>query len=454
MSSLLLSGCRLVVTMDDSGTEISDASVGIQDGWITHVGEPPSTETFDQQIDCRRLVAIPGLINTHHHLYQTLTRGFSESEGKPLFDWLRLLYPIWAGLDEEMIFNSTQTGLAELALSGCTTCADHLYVFPDGSESFIDAQVEAARSIGLRFHPTRGSMDLGERSGGLPPESVIQSRDVILADSERVVHTYHDPRPGSMVQVGLAPCSPFSATPELMLETAGLARELGVRLHTHLGETLDENRFSREKFGVAPVELLDRVSWLEEDVWLAHCVQLRSSEILTLANRRVSVAHCPTSNMLLASGLAPVRQLMGAGVSVGLGVDGSASNDASDLKQEVKQAVLSARVRDGATAMSARQALRLATRGGAACLGRDDIGSIEVGKVADITLVDLASLESAGGAEDLVAALVFCNAPVDTVLVGGELVVRSGVLLHQDREEIAARQNAAAGRLVQKWRDG
>jgi cytosine/adenosine deaminase-related metal-dependent hydrolase len=296
-------------------------------------------------------------------------------------------------------------------------------------------------------------MDLGRREGGLPPDGVVQAREVILADSERVVKAYHDPEPGAMVRVGLAPCSPFSASPELMLETAGLARELGVRLHTHIAETVDEERYSRQKFGVGPIDLLDRVSWLEEDVWLAHCVHLSEVDIALMTARRVAVAHCPTSNMLLGSGLAPVRPLLDAGVAVGLGVDGSASNDACDVHQEVKQAILSARVRDGADALSVRQALRLATRGGAACLGREDIGSIEPGKVADVVLVDVDSLACAGGAEDLVASTILCSAPVDTVLVHGRRIVCRGELATCDANELAAHQNEASRRLIRRWRD-
>jgi 8-oxoguanine deaminase len=439
--------------MDDQQNELANDSIVVEDGWITQVERSAPQRRFDEVIDCRRYLAIPGLINAHHHLYQTLTRGFPQSEGKTLFPWLQMLYPIWAGLDVDMVYASTRTGLAELALSGCTTCADHLYVFPDGSDGFIDAQVEAARSVGLRFHATRGSMDLGQSNGGLPPESVVQSREAILRDSERAVQAHHDSAPGAMVRIGLAPCSPFSATPELMLETAGLARELGVRLHTHLAETVDEEEYSLTKFGVPPVELLDRVSWLEEDVWLAHCVHLRREDITRLADREVSVAHCPTSNMLLSSGLAPTSQLLAAGVAVGLGVDGSASNDSNNLRQEIKQAVLSARARDGASALSARAALYLATRGSAQCLGRTDIGCIAPGKSADIILIDVESLECAGGGEDPVAAAVFGAPHVHSVMVHGQFVVRNGELTNCDREEIARKHIEASARLMQKWRD-
>lgn len=451
MSSIVLSHCRLVATVDDPGAERRDVDITIRDGWITAVGKRAPRE-YDEVVDCRDMLVLPGLVNTHHHLYQTLTRGFPESVGQPLFPWLQMLYPIWAGLDEEMIYASTRAGLAELALSGCTTAADHLYVFPPGSENFIEAQVTAARELGIRFHPTRGSMDLGVSEGGLPPDSVVQDQDTILRESERVVNAFHDPSPGSMIRLGLAPCSPFSVTAELMRESAGLARQLGVRLHTHIAETLDEDRYSREKFGVSPVELLGQLGWMDGDAWLAHCVHLSDGDIALMAAGGAGAAHCPTSNMLLGSGLAPVPQLLRAGISVGLGVDGSASNDSNDLRQEVKQAVLSSRVRDGAEAMPVRQALRIATRGGAACLGRDDIGSIEAGKVADIIMFDMRSLECAGGQEDLVASVVLGGPKPDAVLVNGRWVVRGRRLITADTNEVAVAQNHAAARLMERWR--
>ncbi len=439
--------------MDDTGRELVDASVEIRDGWITALGQESGNGEVDQVIDARNLIAIPGLVNTHHHLYQILTRGFPESEGKTLFPWLRSLYPVWAGLDEQMIFASTRTGLAELALSGCTTSSDHLYVFPDGSQSFMDAQVEAAQSVGLRFHATRGSMDLGMEDGGLPPNSVVQSLDTILRDSERVIDLYHDPTPGAMTRIGLAPCSPFSATPELMRETAVLAREKGVLLHTHIAETMDEDAYSRETFGLSPVELLESVGWAAPDVWVAHCVHPSDSDIELLRNRDVAVAHCPTSNMLLGSGLAPVSSYRAGNIRVGLGVDGSASNDANDLRQEMKQALLVARVRDGAGALSARDALRLGTRGGASCLGRDDIGIIDVGKVADIALFDADSLALAGSQEDLIAGIVLAGPRPVTVIVNGEFVVKDGNLVRVDHADIARLHNDAACRLMTRARD-
>jgi cytosine/adenosine deaminase-related metal-dependent hydrolase len=453
MTATRFASCRYVVTMDDAGTELSNVSIVVEDGWITYVGDEPPDRSYDVTVDCADSIVIPGLINTHHHLYQTLTRGFPESAGQGLFPWLKFLYPIWEGLDEEMIHASTRAGLAELALTGCTTCADHLYVFPPGSENFIDAEIDAARSIGVRFHPTRGSMDLGQSDGGLPPDSVVQGREIILADSERLITQYHDPMPGSMVRIALAPCSPFSASPELMLETAGLARELHVRLHTHLAETLDEEKYSLKEFGVTPVELLDRVSWLEDDVWLAHCVHLRDADIERFARSHVGVAHCPTSNMLLGSGLAPVPGMLRAGVPVGLGVDGSASNDANDLRMETKQAVLSSRTRDGAGAMPVRTALRIATRGGAEVLGRDDVGSIEPGKAADLVFFDADALPLAGTAPDPVAGVVLGSLRPHAVYVHGRPIVRSYALMGADEIDIAARHRRAAARLLSRAHD-
>jgi 8-oxoguanine deaminase len=439
--------------MDDAGRELTNTTIEMRDGWISGIGHESLEGKCDQVIDARHLIAIPGLVNTHHHLYQTLTRGFPESEGMTLFPWLQTLYPTWAGLDEQMIYASTRTGLAELALSGCTTSSDHLYVFPDGSEAFMDAQVEAARSIGLRFHATRGSMDLGVADGGLPPDSVVQPLETILRDCERAIDRFHDGAPGAMTRIGLAPCSPFSVTPELMRESAMLARSKGVLLHTHIAETLDEDAYSREAFGLSPVELLDSVGWAASDVWVAHCVHPTESDVDLLAERDVAVAHCPTSNMLLSSGLAPVAEYRARDIRVGLGVDGSASNDANDLGQEVKQALLVARVRDGVNALSARDALRLGTRGGASCLGREDIGSIEVGKAADIALFDSESIALAGSQEDLVAGLVLGAPRPVIVIVNGVVIVRGGNLVSVEAEDIVREHNAAAGRLMSKARE-
>ncbi|HLJ67216.1 MAG TPA: 8-oxoguanine deaminase [Chloroflexota bacterium] len=454
MSTQLFANYRYLATMDDAGTELRNGFVLVEDGWITHVGTEPPTHSVDRRVDCAGYIVIPGLVNAHHHLYQTLTRAFPESTGVSLFPWLEMLYPIWAGLDEDMIYASTRAGLAELALSGCTTSADHLYVFPSGSDGFVDAEIRAAQDIGLRFHATRGSMDLSEKDGGLPPDQVVQPIDEILAETVRLIQHYHDPSPGAHTRIGVAPCSPFSASTQLMRESASLAREYGVRLHTHIAETKDEDTYSRERFGLSPVELLDSVEWVASDVWLAHCVHPSEGDVRLLAGGGSAVAHCPTSNMLLGSGLAPTPRLLAAGVQVGLGVDGSSSNDGNDLRNEMKQSLLSARVRDGANALSARQALWMATRGGAACLGRDDIGAIEPGRAADLVLFEADDLALAGGEEDMLAAIVLCSARPASVYVHGRQVVSGGRLLSADVDEIAGQQRAASRRLLERGRGG
>ncbi|HCO03996.1 MAG TPA: 8-oxoguanine deaminase, partial [Actinobacteria bacterium] len=375
MATLIVRSAAHIWTGDEAGTELTDASILCVDGVIERVGDhDQSWPVPDRVLDASGCVVTPGLINTHHHLFQTLTRAYSPALGCDLFGWLRTLYPVWRRLDEESAYLSAWVGLAELLLSGCTTSSDHLYVHP--KPGLIDAEIRAARELGIRFHPTRGSMSLSEKDGGLPPDGVVQSEDEILADSERVVAAFHDPSPGAMVRVALAPCSPFSVSPELMRSSAELARRLGVRLHTHLAETTNEEEYCRERFGVRPYELARQLDWLGPDVWVAHSVWTNPEEISLLARTGTSVTHCPTSNLILGSGLCPVGEMRDAGVNVGLGCDGSASNDASDLWQEVRQSVLVAHLRDGPASFGARDALRLATAGSAACLGRDDIGSI------------------------------------------------------------------------------
>jgi len=451
MTSTLIRDVRHLFTMDDAETEISGACIVIRDGWIESVGTSRPSGHFDEVIDGASCIAVPGFVNTHHHLYQNLTRGFPESEGKTLFPWLRMLYPIWAGIDEEAVFASAQVGLGELLLSGCTTSSDHLYLFPRGQDRLVDAEITAAMEIGVRFHATRGSMDVSVEDGGLPPAEVVQKADVILRDCERVVNEYHDPSPGALTRVGIAPCSPFSVSEGLMRESAHLARSLGVRLHTHIAETLDEEAYCLTLFGCRPVELLERWDWLGPDVWLAHCIHLDQSEIDRFALSSTGVAHCPTSNMLLASGMAPVVAMLAAGVDVGLGVDGSASNDGGYFPGEVKQALLMARTRDGIDAMSARQALRIATRGGAAVLGRDDIGQIAPGKCADISLFSVDGIRYAGGRSDPAGALVLCGpATADRVLVHGRTVIRDGQLALIDAQKLAARHNLASARLLER----
>ncbi|TMG31061.1 MAG: 8-oxoguanine deaminase [Chloroflexi bacterium] len=427
---ILLDGCRTVVTMDDASTELADASILIESGVINWVGtgRPPGRGQPDV-VDGRGLVAIPGLVNTHHHLYQTLTRVRAQQGG--LFDWLRELYPTWAAIDADWERTAAEVGLAELALSGCSTTTDHHYVFPAGVIGLLEAEIDVAAQLGIRFQPCRGSMDLGQSRGGLPPDSVVEDIDTVLDATERAIQRFHDPAPGSMLRIAVGPCSPFSVSPELMRESAALARKRQVRLHTHIAETLDEEAYCLKTFNRRPLELLEDFGFLGPDVWLAHCVHLSSADIHRMAESRTGVAWCPTSNMRLGSGFAPAREMIDAGVSVGIAVDGSASNDSGNLLAEVRQALLTTRARKGAASMTAREALRVATRGGAACLGRDDIGSIEVGKRADIALFAVDDLAHRGAEADPVAALVFCDpGPVRHLFVEGKAVVRDGQVVN------------------------
>lgn len=456
MSTLLVRNAAVLVTMDDRRQEISRGGLWARDGWIEAVG--PSQDlppTADEILDLDGHLVLPGLVNTHHHLYQTLTRAVPLAQDADLFGWLKALYPIWARLTPEDIRISTQLGLAELALSGCTTAADHLYLFPNGSR--IDDEVEAAQAVGVRFHAARGSMSVGESQGGLPPDRVVEAEDAILADSDRVISAFHDPSPGAMTRVVLAPCSPFSVSPDLMRESAELARARRVHLHTHLAETLDEERYCAERFGKRPLEFVEDLEWSGADVWFAHAVHITPEEVARMAKVRSGVAHCPSSNMRLASGIAPLRRYMAAKVPVGLGVDGSASNDSSHMLAEARQALLLARlahaaapsVNGSAGLLTARQALELATRGGAAVLGRDDLGSLEPGKCADFLALDLDRLEYSGAGHDPVAAAVFCS-PVraDHLYVHGRAVVSQGQLLGLDLGRLVEAHNRASRRLV------
>ncbi|MCS6907005.1 MAG: 8-oxoguanine deaminase [Anaerolineales bacterium] len=459
MSTLLVRNCTLLVTMDEQRREIPNGGLFVRDGFIEQVGPSEQLPAYaDEVLDLSDHLVLPGLVNTHHHFYQTLTRVVPQAQNVNLFNWLKTLYPIWARLTPEDVRTSTQTALCELALSGCTTAADHLYLFPNGSK--LDDEIEAALQVGLRLHASRGSMSLGESQGGLPPDSVVEEEERILRDSQRLIEQYHDPNPGSMLQIVLAPCSPFSVTSDLMRQSANLARQYGVRLHTHLAETQDEEQFCLQKFGYRPVEYMEKVNWLGEDVWFAHSVYVNDAEIEIYRSSGCGVAHCPTSNMRLASGIAPIVKMLLRGVKVGLGVDGSASNDGSNLLEEARQAVLVARLKAGLEGaslsqdqapplMTARQALEIATRGGAAVLGRNDIGSLEVGKCADFIAIHLNRLEYAGALHDPVAAVVFC-APVrvDYTVVGGRFVVRSGRMVNVDEAELVQRHNEAARRLL------
>jgi cytosine/adenosine deaminase-related metal-dependent hydrolase len=432
-------GNAWLVTMDDAGTEHERGWLRLEDGLVADVGagDPPGPAA-----DLGGAVVTPGLVNTHHHLYQTLTRA--RAQEADLFTWLRELYPVWARLDDEMEYAAARTGLAELALSGCSTVFDHHYVFPRGVAGLVEAELQAAHEIGVRIVASRGSMDLGESEGGLPPDSLAEEIDAILADTERL----HGLADGAAAQIAVAPCSPFSVTARLMEESAALARRLGLQLHTHLAETVEEDAYCAELYGCTPVEYLERVGWVAGDVWCAHCVHLSPADVETFGRAGVGVAHCPSSNLRLGAGTAPVRELLDAGVRVGLGVDGSASNERSDLFAEVRQALLVARGRGGPTALTAREALRLATRGGAAALRREDIGSLEPGKRADVAVWRTDGLEL-GGADDLPAALVLSGPHrVDTLLVGGEPVVRGGALVRADEQEIAREHRKQARRLA------
>jgi cytosine/adenosine deaminase-related metal-dependent hydrolase len=426
-----------VVTMDDAGTELEDGWVLIGDGKVEAVGEGAPPEA-DERVDLGGDLATPGLVNTHHHLYQTLTRA--QAQEADLFTWLKTLYPIWARLDGEAEYAAARTGLAALALSGCTTAFDHHYVFPKGQPDVMDALLQAASDVGVHLVVGRGSMDLGESKGGLPPDSLVEDLETILDETERLAERG--------VEVAVSPCSPFSVTKELMRESAELARRRGLTLHTHLAETVEEDAYCRELYGCSPVEYLAEVGWLADDVWCAHCVHLSPDEVRRFADTGTGVAHCPTSNLRLGAGIAPVRELLDAGARVGLGVDGSASNECGNLFLEVKQALLVARGRHGPAAMTAREALRLATRGGASVLRRGDIGSIEPGKRADLAVWPLDCLQLAGATDPVAALVLSAPVPLDRLLVAGEEIVRDGRLVRADEDEIARQHQAQARRFA------
>lgn len=449
MPTVLLQHADLLVTMDASRREIADGAVFIRDGVIEAVGASAELpQQADQVLSMAGCVVIPGLINTHHHMYQSLTRALPGAQDAELFAWLRRLYPVWAGLTPEMVRVSTQTAMAELIVSGCTTSSDHLYLYPNGCR--LDDSIEAAAGIGMRFHAARGAMSVGESQGGLPPDRLVEREADILADSQRLIETWHNPARHAMLRVALAPCSPFSVSRELMRDAAQLARSHGVSLHTHLAENDNDIAYSREKFGMTPAEYAESLGWVGPDVWHAHCVKLDAAGIALFARTGTGVAHCPCSNMRLASGIAPIPAMRAAGVAVGLGVDGCASNDAAHLLGEARQAMLLARVGHGPAAMSARQALELATLGGARVLNRDDIGALAPGMSADLAAFAVDSLELAGGAvHDALAALVFCTPPrARHVLINGRQVVADGELLTVDLPALVARHNQLARQLV------
>jgi 8-oxoguanine deaminase len=448
MPTLLVKHAELLVTMGGDLRRIPDGGVFIRDHIIEQVGatcELPAEA--DRVISAQGMIILPGLVNTHHHLFQTLTRAVPAAQDATLFQWLKTFYPIWARLTPEAIYTSALVGLAELILSGCTTASDHLYLYPNGSR--IDDEIQAAREIGIRFHASRGSMSLGEGKGGLPPDSVVEDEDFILKDTRRVIEAYHDPRPHSMLRIVVAPCSPFSVTSGLMRESAALARFFGAHLHTHLAETADEERFCLWEFGHKPVEYAEGLGWVGDDVWYAHGVHINPSEIALLAHTGTGVCHCPSSNMRLASGIAPVRAYLDAGVRVGLGVDGSASNDSSHLLAEARMALLLQRVSGNPAGLSATEAIFLATTGGARVLGREDIGRLAPGMAADLIGFDLRRLDFAGALHDPLAELVFC-APqrVDLSIINGKVVVEGGHLLTLDLGPVIERHNQMARRLV------
>ncbi len=446
MSTLLLKHADLLVTMDAARRRIADGGLFIRDHAIAQVGPTSELpEAADRVIDARGMIVLPGLVNTHHHLYQTLTRCVAQDS--VLFDWLATLYPIWARLTPEAVYVSAKIGLAELMLTGCTTSSDHLYMYPNGAR--IDDEIEAAVELGIRFHATRGSMSLGRSQGGLPPDNCVEDEAFILRESRRAVEEHHQPKRFGMVRVALAPCSPFSVTADLMRESATLARAYGVRLHTHLAETMDEEWFCLEKFGARPVDYVESLGWTGADVWHAHCVCLNAGEIALFARTGSGVAHCPTSNMRLASGIAPVRAMRDAGVKVGLGVDGSASNDSSHLLAEARQAMLLQRVGGNPAALGAQEALEIATLGGAAVLGRDDIGSLAPGMAADFVGYRLERLDFAGALHDPLAALVFCTPPaVDLSVINGQIRVQEGQILGLDLPALVQRHNAISRKML------
>ena len=452
MSTLLIKNARMVATVDASRREISGGWVLIRDGFVAAIGSSTeATPAADEIIDATDCLVTPGLVNTHHHLYQNLTRAYPPMTSAALFGWLQTLYPLWSAIDEESVYVSAWVGLAELALSGCTTSTDHLYLHPRNGGDILSAEISAARDLGIRFHPTRGSMSLSQKDGGLPPDDVVQDDDTILAESETAVAKHHDRSHGAMTRVALAPCSPFSVTVELMKRSAELAEKLDVRLHTHFAENSEDDAFSLQRFGCRPMEYLKEVGWCTDRTWLAHCVMPNPSEVEELGRAGVGVAHCPSSNLILASGIAPIVDLRKHGVKVGLGVDGSASADSASLWLEARQAMLLAKLRSGADAGTARMALECATVGGAGCLGREgEIGEISVGAVGDIAVWSLTGPTFAGAVADPIEAWLRCGptSARDTI-VHGRAVVRNGMLV-SDQLDSMLRQHDALSRKIQR----
>ncbi|MED4454553.1 8-oxoguanine deaminase [Metabacillus fastidiosus] len=452
MGSLLIKNARNIITMDRKRQRFPGGSIYIEDQEIKAIGTDIPYETADTVIDARGKIIYPGLINTHHHLYQTFTRNIPMAQDCELFDWLITLYDIWRHIRPEDIYLSAMVGLGELLKSGCTTAADHFYVFPDGiSGELIDEEIRAAGELGIRFFPTRGSMSLGRSNGGLPPDEVVQTEGVILKDTQRVIETYHDNSRFSMVRVGVAPCSPFSVSRDLLKESANLARSYGVRMHTHLAETKDEENFCLEKLGLRPLEFMEETGWVGDDVWYAHGIWFNDDEIMKMGSCGCGVAHCPSSNMKLSSGTFPIMKMLQNGVKVGLGVDGSASNDASSMLMEVKIMNFLHKLQAGSTALSAEDCLYVATRGSSKVLGWEDgIGSLEVGKAADLFMVDTGRLEFAGALfDDASLPILTGTSQVDMTIVGGKIVVKEGRLVNIDEEKLAMRAQIAASKMLE-----
>ncbi|KFL90232.1 Guanine deaminase [Acetobacter malorum] len=453
MATILLKNALRVVTMNDQREELEGGWVLVRGRQVVALGAASGPlPQADVVQDMTGHVVMPGMVNTHHHMYQTLTRVIPAAQDSSLFGWLQALYPIWAGLTPEMIRVSTCTAMTELLWSGCTTTSDHLYLFPNGSR--LEDQIEAATEMGMRFHAARGSMSVGESKGGLPPDSVVEDEAAILADTQRVIEAFHDPEPLAMQRVVVAPCSPFSVSPDLMREAAGLARATGTMLHTHLAENASDIAYSRERFNMTPAEYAEDVGWVGADVWHAHCVKLDEAGISRFGATHTGMAHCPCSNMRLGSGIAPVRRMVASGMRVGLGVDGSASNDGSHMLGEARQAMLLGRLletEDGRPMMQAREVLELATRGGAAVLGRDDIGYLAPGMAADVVAFDLRGIDHAGAQSDPVAALLFCSPQrVAYSMVNGRWLIRDGQFVHHDPALLAEKHNALARQLLEK----
>ncbi|NLL17883.1 MAG: 8-oxoguanine deaminase [Clostridia bacterium] len=451
LDKLLIKNAQWIISLDDEGNRYQNADLLIEGNVIKAIGKNLEVEYDTQVIDATGKVVIPGMVNTHHHFYQTLTRAIPSTQEIELFDWLTQLYEIWRELDEESVYFGSLVAMGELLKTGCTTSTDHHYVFPRGkSTELIDVQIKAAKELGMRFHPTRGSMSLSKKDGGLPPDDVVQTEEEILEDSERLIKLYHDPNPYAMCRIALAPCSPFSVTGRLMEETVVLARKYGVICHTHLAETKDEENFCLEKFGMRPFEYMKSLGWSGEDIWFAHSIHLTDDEIKEIGETRSGVAHCPVSNLKLSSGIARIKDLVDAGARVGLAVDGSASNDSSNMWAELKTAYLLQKYTLGQKGLSAEETLRMACRGGAEVLGRTDIGYLAPGMAADMVLIDFTDIAFAGAQHDPVAAIVTCgdSQVVDTTIVNGKVVVRDGKLLAFNEDFIATNANRVSARMV------